>query len=1741
MKRIISVIIAFTMILSLFSSIAVTADDKTTDNIVYSENFNNCNTTLPDGFNPMAFAKTRCWVQNEYAVSGKALYMYDDSSTDATILYGPAFEVNPGEFYTAQAQMYVPYGTVSLYLKFYDASDKEILSWYSAISVTSDFTTATMVNKAPDDAVSARVCYASGAAYTCRAYYDDVVVYEGIVEVDDTVTLDPPVQKDAVNAKIVEPDGNKLKYNPYNDKGDKMGDFSHVGFYKGEFEIPDSKNLPVAAVVSPSADPNADDTARIQQVIYDVYNNSSDDSFKVIKLKAGRYNINKTGLFLRPGIILSGEGQGPTGTILYAKDPVVHNVIKAYGGAQAKTSDNVNILDNYVKAGSNQFTVEKGKGATFKAGDTIHIHHHGTEEWSKAMGMWGVTNYAGELTYWKDGEFNVDMNRTVKEVNGDTITVDFPFFVPMDNTYSVPYVYKTSEAAKWKHIGIENLRLESYYNGVPTDNEHAENGICLSGVIDSYIRDVSLKHFRMAGIWLDKTSSRVTVKNCSSLDPVSTFEGNRRYGFRTSGYQQLVSGCYSYAGQLDYNTTGNCPGPVVFNDCVSDTGYNPSENHGFFAQGTLFDGIYFISNQYRGCIQFINRGYWGNTQSHGWSAASSVAWNCLSPAIIGNKPPMTYQNFIVGIHGWYDEKFAAEKKSHHVETAKQYYRTSEQLAPLPENFVNYENSPISGDCYIESPTAPVEPRSLYKAQLAERLTGNFKNTKPNAPVISSPRGEDLLATNNVSIKGMFRKGAEKVTIYIDNKPYEATLNNSDYTFILELRLNNGVHKIHATQTIDGIESTKNADRFITVNESKGNFDYLESNYEFEKVHPLINSDVISYDQQQNSLLAVKEISSDTEFYNIAQNMGGNYKLTADITLDKGLSGSFSGTLDGNGHTITLGNSASPSVSGVFEYIAAGAVIKNLKVDGVFTSDKTIGAFANRISSGKETNAPVLFINCTNFADVTVNVDSNGQYIGGFVGLIGGTGPVEFSKCSNYGNVYTTYTGSYKITGAGGFAGHGNNVTAEYCVNYGSVDALNNQNRSAGGIIGIAGVRLDIKNCANFGSVAARCDGYAGGIIGKLFTVTTSANLLKSASIANCLNAGKLNSHYSGGICGGRTTDEQLPFSVIKNCINIGSSSADTNTYAICANAVESAYAVTGCATKKNENTRLFSADGIKNSNLDGFTKTDSYEYPLPTGISYNLKAGVIRISTSADFMNIKNYPSGNYKLMGDIDLSNCGYVAITGFSGVLNGNGYTVNLGNSAKQGVFATASNFTIKNLNVKGNINANTKTGAFVGDADGSASFINCKNYADIASLSAAVYMGGILGDGYDDCTDVTFKNCINYGSIDTYNNAIYVDIGGLAGVIRNATVENSINYGKINGNRYAGGLIGWSTNNLQLSDCANFGGVYSKSYGKARGGAVGNLGKSSTGYITNFLNAGQSTNGVAGTKDASYKTALSVSYCVNTGITDYPMINMPGATTSDCYFLEGKGTDSTGATSKTSEEFKTLEIAGFKVPKDIYGLEYPVPSALTLTTNNITVTASVGGTVSPSGTVKVLYGRNVTFKVTANSEYYADDCLYNGAVIALNSNNAYTTPEITAPATFDAQFAKLEDVDVSDAVYMYNPYITSKEDTEHYGDNGSVITFAKAAKVNPVTVTECGLLVDETNAMTADELVYGAKEVRVLAFDLETKKLTENGQYGILIYNNSYTESKTYKVRAYAKYSNGKIAYGDLYEIAFGNIKD
>lgn len=869
---------------------------------------------------------------------------------------------------------------------------------------------------------------------------------------------------------------------------------------------------------------------------------------------------------------------------------------------------------------------------------------------------------------------------------------------------------------------------------------------------------------------------------------------------------------------------------------------------------------------------------------------------------------------------------------------------------------------------------------------------------------------------------------------------------------------------------------------------------------------------VEYITKEDALII--KISTAEQFKNIANNLSGEYKLADDIDLSNcsyTAISSFKGVLDGNGYTINLGSNAT---HGIFSSVS-NATIRNLTVKGSINATANAGAFADAATG------TAAFINCTNFANVTAK--SGAAYVGGILGNgYDGCSALTFTNCVNYGTV--DVSGNTKSNSNGGIVGVSKNANIDNTVNYGDIIG---QNKS-GGIVGWSTNKLEASNCANFGSINVAVSGrenQAGGAVGVLGGSSTGY-------VKNFFNAGQVR----GGVIGVYASSPAISY-----CINAG---ATTNVIAASGSVkTNNCYYLEYTGADSTGATSKTSAE-LKALVLAGFTKQDGYDYPLPEGIKYvSLEdAKRVIISTAEQFKKIADDLSGEYKLAGNIDLSNCGYVAISGFAGVLDGNGFTINLGNSVKQGIFATAGNFTIKNLTVKGAINATTKAGAFVGAATGTATFINCINYADVSSASGATYMGGILGNGYDNCTSVTFENCINYGTVYAWESTTNIDNGGLAGVTRNAIIKNCINYGTINGKRYSGGLIGWNTNKLELSDCANFGGVYSRSFGRARGGAVGNLGSASTGYIKNFLNAGQSTNGIAGSKDDTYTTALSISYCVNVATTDNAITNLKDKKTTDCYYLEGKSkySDSTGATSKTSDELKELDITGFTVPTDIYGVEYPVPATLTLTTNNVTVTASEGGSVTPSGTVKVVYGRNVAFVLTADEGYYAEACSYNGATVALN-NNSYTTPVVTAPAEFEVKFSKLSDIDVSGAVTVYSKtYTTVADDKEYYyGKNGSVITFAKAEKVGPLEVTECGLLVDVTNSINAEELVYDGEGVRILPFNLKNNSLNSDGSYGILIYNNSFTQAKSFKVRAYAKYSNEKITYSEPVEIGFDAI--
>lgn len=90
--------------------------------------------------------------------------------------------------------------------------------------------------------------------------------------------------------------------------------------------------------------------------------------------------------------------------------------------------------------------------------------------------------------------------------------------------------------------------------------------------------------------------------------------------------------------------------------------------------------------------------------------------------------------------------------------------------------------------------------------------------------------------------------------------------------------------------------------------------------------------------------AVQDIGTAEAF--AAMEPDGNYQLTADITVTApygnditGFTG-FTGTFDGNGHTVTLDITASTANVGLFSKLAGGAVVKNVITAGSVTVDHT---------------------------------------------------------------------------------------------------------------------------------------------------------------------------------------------------------------------------------------------------------------------------------------------------------------------------------------------------------------------------------------------------------------------------------------------------------------------------------------------------------------------------------------------------------------------------------------------------------------------------------------------------------------------------------------------------------------------------------------------------------------------------------------------------------------------------------
>ena len=273
-------------------------------------------------------------------------------------------------------------------------------------------------------------------------------------------------------------------------------------------------------------------------------------------------------------------------------------------------------------------------------------------------------------------------------------------------------------------------------------------------------------------------------------------------------------------------------------------------------------------------------------------------------------------------------------------------------------------------------------------------------------------------------------------------------------------------------------------------------------------------------------------------------------------------------------------------------------------------------------------------------------------------------------------------------------------------------------------------------------------------------------------------------------------------------------------------------------------------------------------------------AGYIPISTAEEFCKIGLNPASNYILMADIDLQGRKHETITGFSGILDGNGYTVS--NPAAT-LVNTVRGGTVMNLGLRANLRE--VSAGLVGIADDGATIFNCWFDGSIVN-NTLLNIGGIAYR----VEDSSVVSCYNRASLtvrlpnDSFSFKEVICGGIVAALEDNAIVCNCINWGSIDvgtsiqTSTVAGGVVGMhdiSTGDGSYSrvlHCCNYGSVH----GKHAAGIVGGV------YIIrNYTTLSTANCFNAGEIDASMysggilnvmiieKGAVMVQDCYNTGL--------------------------------------------------------------------------------------------------------------------------------------------------------------------------------------------------------------------------------------------------------------------------------
>lgn len=279
----------------------------------------------------------------------------------------------------------------------------------------------------------------------------------------------------------------------------------------------------------------------------------------------------------------------------------------------------------------------------------------------------------------------------------------------------------------------------------------------------------------------------------------------------------------------------------------------------------------------------------------------------------------------------------------------------------------------------------------------------------------------------------------------------------------------------------------------------------------------------------------------------AMDQTGSYYLTADITLDATYVGTFAGTLDGKGHTITVSAPVFDNVKGTVKDLVINGKVENTSAEvlAALACNAVPGAVFEKIvnradvigdATGTKRAAGVVALITKGDGTVTVTDCANSGRIVGYVagGVIGrAEAKTEVRGCSNTGAI----EGGDTLSGV--FAWPVEDFIVENCVNgtKGGAATVADTGDSSGGIISYVSANTagSVKGCINYSDITNTSGRCAAGIIARLGENST-------VDFADCENYGKMTNASEKWAAGGIAGESQgiVNFSGCRNYASVDS-------------------------------------------------------------------------------------------------------------------------------------------------------------------------------------------------------------------------------------------------------------------------------------------------------------------------------------------------------------------------------------------------------------------------------------------------------------------------------------------------------------------------------------------------------------------------------------------------------------------------